>query len=298
MNNMVSTVSLNDPEYPRLLKEVKNPPDILYYKGAWDSTIFDRCLAVVGSRRMTKYGRQITEKLVSEIAYAGITIVSGFMYGIDATAHKAALDAGGRTIAVMPCGIEMIHPGYQKELYEEILAKKGLVVSQFEGIYPPAVWTYPKRNIIVAGLSAATLVVEASLGSGSLITSDIAKVYNRQLFAVPGPLTSHFSQGTLQLIKEGAVMVLNAQDVLKTYRMESIDRPLSTTNEEKNLNTRHFSNLSLSEKTILDKLELEAMGIDRLSRLTGISIPALGSTLSLMQIKGLLYKEEARYYVK
>ena len=162
MENSKNIVTMDDPKYPGLLKEAKKSPEVLYYKGDWDEAIFENCLTVVGSRRMTKYGKQITEKIVSEIAGAGITIVSGFMYGIDATAHKAALEAGGRTIAVMPCGIDIIHPEYQKELYEEILKNKGLIISEFEGAHPPAVWTYPRRNKIMAGLSSIPNRCQAS----------------------------------------------------------------------------------------------------------------------------------------
>jgi DNA processing protein len=126
-----------------------------------DPDIFDRCLAVVGSRNITRYGEEITKKLVGAIAGRGITIVSGFMYGVDVAAHKAALSVGGKTIAVMPCGIESIHPADQRDVYEEILQSEGLVMSEWEGEYPAQTWTFPRRNRIVAGLSQATLVVEA-----------------------------------------------------------------------------------------------------------------------------------------
>ena len=126
------------------------------------------------------------------------------MYGGDEAAHKAAVEAGGRTIAVMPCGIDMIHPEYQEELYNKILENKGLIISEYEGKFPPAIWTYPKRNRIVAGLSKAVLIVEAGLNSGTLITAECAKKFGRKIFAVPGPITSEVSKGTIQLIKEGA----------------------------------------------------------------------------------------------
>ena len=130
---MEGVIKINDPKYPKLLKKISDPPKQLYYKGNYSDSggesIFENCLAVVGSRRMTTYGKQITEKLVGEIASRGIIIVSGFMYGIDATAHKAAVDIGGKTIAVMPCGIELVHPEYQVKLYDEILENNGLIIS-------------------------------------------------------------------------------------------------------------------------------------------------------------------------
>ncbi len=272
------------------MKEIDHPPEKLYYKGDWDSALFEKCLAVVGSRRMTSYGKHITDKLVSEIAEAGITIVSGFMYGIDATAHKAALNAGGKTIAVMPCGIEIIHPEYQEGLYKEILENKGLIISELEGTFPPALWTYPKRNRIMAGLSLATLVIEAGPKSGSLITAELAKRYKRKLFAVPGPLTSTLSQGTVQLIKEGADIVTSAQEVLAAYGLT-----------ESNLTDRRCQagslNLSKLEQSIVEKLQQEPMEIDALSRLAKVSASEIGTTLSLMQLKGLLFKEEGKYRV-
>ncbi len=156
------TIKIDDEKYPRLLKEIGSPaPKKLYYKGDLNNDIFKNCLAVVGSRHLTSYGRRVTERFVAEIASAGITIVSGFMYGGDEAAHSAAVKAGGKTIAVMPCGIDIIHPEYQKGLYEEILKNNGLIISEYEGKFLPVTWTYVKRNRIVAGLSRAVLVVEA-----------------------------------------------------------------------------------------------------------------------------------------
>jgi len=276
-----------------LLREIKLPPEILYYKGNWDSSIFENCLAVVGSRRMTTYGKLITNKLVSEIARAGVTIVSGFMFGIDATAHKAAIDAGGRTIAVMPCGIDMIHPGYQEDLYKEMIEHKGLIISEFEGTHPPGLWTYPKRNKIVAGLSKATMVVEAGEKSGSLITADLAKKYKRRLFAVPGPLTSALSKGVVQLIKEGAEIVTSAKDVLAGYDVDL----------EAGLVPARIKGLNELEQSIIKKLQEEPMEIDALTRSIGavheppLHVSGIATTLSLMQIKGLVFEEGGKYYV-
>jgi len=213
-------VTIDNKKYPELLKKIgKIAPKQLYYKGSWDSEIFKNCLAVVGSRRMTTYGRQVVEKIVGEAAAQGLTIVSGFMYGVDAASHKAALKVGGRTIAVMPCGIERIHPEYQQDLYVEILNSKGLVISEYEGDAQPAYWTYPQRNRIVAGLSKAALIVEAGERSGSLITAHLAQKFKRKLFVVPGPVTSENSKGIMQLIKEGATPIGSAKDILDFYNL-------------------------------------------------------------------------------
>jgi len=291
---MNGVITINDPKYPRLLKEISDPPKQLYYRGNWDEKIFENCLAVVGSRKMTSYGKQITNKLVSEIASRGITIASGFMYGIDAEAHKTALDVGARTIAVMPCGIERIHPEYQTKLYADILENNGLIISEFEGDSLPAFWTYPKRNRIIAGLSKATMVIEAGLKSGSLITANLAKKYKRKVFAVPGPLTSVLSQGICQLIKQGSDIVTCAGDILDYYGAKET-RPLENFNDE--VARGRVSTNSL-EQRIIQKLQQEPMEIDALSRMLGISSAKTGTTMSLMQLKGLIFIENGKYFVK
>src|SRR3989344_6313257 len=201
---MEQFVDIDDKKYPDSLKEAlgklipSSGPRKLYYRGAWDASIFENCLAVVGSRRLTYYGKKATEQLVTEVAAAGITIVSGFMYGGDEAAHSAAVKAGGRTIAVMPCGINLIHPASQKKLYREILDNNGLIISEYEGALQPQTYTYIQRDRIVAGLAKAVLVTEAALNSGSLITASYAKKYGRKVFALPGQITSEVSQGTIK----------------------------------------------------------------------------------------------------
>ncbi|MCF7916938.1 MAG: DNA-processing protein DprA [Candidatus Omnitrophica bacterium] len=284
----MKTVEINDSRYPVLLKKIKSRPDKLYYKGNWNQDIFKNCLAVVGSRQMTTYGKQITNKLVSEIASAGITIVSGFMYGVDAQAHRAALSGRGKTIAVMPCGINRVHPAHQDKLYKQILDERSLIISEIEGDLMPQLWTYPQRNRIVAGLSQATLVVEAGLESGSLITADLTNGFGRKLFALPGPLTSSVSKGTLNLIKNGAEMVTSADDILNYYNLGS--------KKESKIN---FSSLNLDklEEEIIEKLKQEPMDIDFLSRQLDKTSSQVGTKLSLMQLKGLVNQEAGKYYV-
>jgi len=301
---MQGIIKFDDSKYPELLKKISDPPKQLYYRGNWpadgEAGIFENCLAVVGSRRMTSYGKQITNKLVSEIAGRGITIVSGFMYGIDAEAHKTALDIGGRTVAVMPCGIERIHPEYQTKLYADILENNGLIISEYEGEFLPTLWTYPRRNRIVAGLSKAVMVVEAGLKSGSLITANLAKKYKRKVFAVPGPLTSVLSQGICQLIKEGADVVTCAGDVLEYYNVGAIqESPENTrTIDERAIHELPLQNLSSIEQQIIQKLQQEPMEIDGLSRLLKISSAEIGTAMSLMQLKDLIFIENGKYYAR
>jgi DNA processing protein len=282
---MSGVISIEDSRYPKMLREIKDPPKKLYFKGDWDESIFENCLSVVGSRRITTYGKTITNNLISQIANAGITIVSGFMFGVDAYSHRAAVEAGRRTIAVMPCGIDVIHPAYQKDLYEAILENNGLILSELKGNHPPAAWTYPRRNRIVAGLSQATLVVEAAEKSGTLITANLTREYNRKLFAVPGPLTSKTSIGTAKLIKEGAEIVTSADDILKFFNM---------TKKAGNILNNKLDSL---EQRILEQLDYESLEVDSLARALNISVSDLGKALSLMEIKGILFKERGKYHV-
>jgi len=298
---MPNVIKIESSNYPRLLKAInKDAPKQLYYKGNYNESIFENCLAVVGSRKMTSYGRQITEKLVSEIASRGITIVSGFMYGVDATAHKATLEVGGKTIAVMPCGIEIIHPAYQKDLYQQILENDGLIISEYEGDFLPTLWSYPQRNRIVAGLSKAVLVVEAGEKSGSLITANFAKKYKRKVFVVPVPLTSSLSTGICQLIKQGAEVITGAGDIIRFYKPKEIDFDNNLRKDSKSDYHNHKNNSDLSEmeKIIIEELKKEPMKVDDICRTLKIPISRVGITLSLMQIKGLVFEEKGKFYAK
>ncbi|MBU1086742.1 MAG: DNA-processing protein DprA [Candidatus Omnitrophica bacterium] len=283
---LTDSISIDSPQYPQLLKSIPDAPKKLYYKGDWDENIFSHCLAVVGARRMTRYGKQVTDLLVSELAAVGITIVSGFMYGIDAAAHQAAVSIQGRTIACMPCGIDIIHPAYQKNLYEQILENHGLIISEYEGDFPPALWTYPRRNRIVAGLSAATMVVEAGLASGSLITAKLAAKFGRKLFAVPGMLTSALSKGPMRLIKQGAEIVTSANDVMDFYKIS-----VQGLAEEDFL----INSSSSLQQRILRELKHEPMDMDILSYKLRISIPQLSTEISLLQLKGIIIEQAGKY---
>jgi DNA processing protein len=298
-----SVIYKDDKEYPKLLKQVgKEAPKQIYYKGEYNTSIFENCLAVIGSRRLTSYGKEAAEQLVSQIAsprpagQAGITIVSGFMYGGDAAAHQAAIKVGGRTIAVMPCGIDLIHPEHQKELYQEILNNKGLIISEYKGEMKPALWSYPQRNRIVAGLSQAVLVLEAGEKSGTLITANYAKKFKRKIFALPGPITGSVSKGTNLLIKQGAEMVTGAKDILDYYRSMTRGRSLKNTSFAKDV---FFKERPQGfELQVFELLEREPMTIDELSRHLGISSSELGVKLSLMEMQGVIRLRGGKYYTR
>lgn len=302
---MAEVVDITNKKYPQALKEaLKNlqnclGPKKLYYKGNWpfDSAqgkddIFKNCLAVVGSRHLTSYGRRATEQIVSEIAAAGITIVSGFMYGGDEAAHSACVKVGGRTIAVMPCGIDLIHPATQKELYQKILDNNGLIISEYEGVVQPQTFTYIQRDRIVAGLSKAVLVTEAALNSGSLITAGYATKYGRKIFALPGQITSEVSKGTLKLIKEGAEPVSEASDILSFYKVLVSQKPARY-----NAAALGGKKSDTLEERILEHLRHEPMEADSLARALSVSVAQLGTALSLMQLKGFINLDNGKYYI-
>lgn len=284
---MQDKITIEQKEYPKLLKEMgKDAPKQLYYRGKWNPELFDRCLAVVGARRMTGYGKRVAEQMVGDVARAGVTIISGFMYGVDAAAHEAALRSGGRTIAVMPCGIDRVHPEHQKELHASIIDHGGLVLSEFPGTMLPSNWTYPKRNRIVAGLSQAVLVVEAGKKSGSLITAGYAKKYNRKLFAVPGPITNELSQGTNQLLREGAELASSAKEILDFFCVAPSLFGKSVHQGRKGLETN-----------ITRELKRESLEIDILARNLGVPVAELGTALSLLQLTGAVSLERGKYYL-
>jgi DNA processing protein len=293
MEKCEGVVTIKDKRYPRLLKKLgKEAPTQLYYKGNWDEELFDNCLAVVGSRRMTTYGRQVVEKIVGQVASERITVVSGFMYGVDAMAHKTAVDAGGKTMAVMPCGIELVHPEEQVKLYDEILESGGLIISEYNGKMQPALYTYPARNRIVAGLSKAVLVVEAAEKSGSLITANLAKKFKKKLFAVPGPVTSLVSKGTNDLIKSGdAEMVLGAEDILKWFGKSQERSDLLKTRMQ------ILGGRTSLEQQIVSCLQNEPMEMDLLARSLKKSVAELNIAISMMEMNSQIKNINGKYYI-
>jgi len=205
---------LDDGVYPSSLREIYDPPIVLYVKGAWSDCLNQPCIGVVGSRRCSTYGQNSAIMLARDLAQRGVTVVSGFARGIDAAAHRGALDAGGRTVAVLGTGIDEVYPREHKKLAAEVLERGGAVVSQFPLGTPPVSENFPYRNRIISGLSLGVVVVEAAENSGSLITARLAMEQNREVFAVPGNITSRNSFGTNYLIKgAGAKLVQQWQDI-------------------------------------------------------------------------------------
>jgi len=272
--------------FPSKLNSIPDCPDRLNYIGEIGSDIFGKTLGVVGSRKMTSYGRRVVERLIGPLAASGVTIVSGFMYGVDSYAHEVCLDFGGRTIAVLPYGIRYKRPHYQRGLYERILDSGGLVISEFDEDFPPAPWTFPKRNRIVAGLSDAVLVVEAAQESGSLITADLCLKYGRKLFAAPGPIDSVVSEGTNFLIQKGAAeAVTSAEDILRFFGLDGVRQ------------SGFQGSLEGDEKLIFNLLSAEPLNVDQISEKTGIDAATVGYKTMEMCLLGVLKEQGGRFYV-
>ncbi len=209
---------LGKEEYPKSLLEIDSPPKQLFHRGEWSDGLLSNCLAVVGSRKMSEYGRWVVHKLIGKLVSEGMVIVSGFMYGVDSEAHWECIRTGGRTIAVLGNGLDVLYPTSNGRLYSEILDKGGLVVSEYEKDFGPKKWTFPERNRIVAGLSRAVLVIEGGERSGTLITARLAAEQGKTVMVVPNPIDSPVSSGANLLIREGAVPVRGIEDIMEELK--------------------------------------------------------------------------------
>ncbi len=307
--NKVEFFTQQDEEYPDLLKAIKNPPIVLYVRGSFargpvkssfpastpskshKSSDEVRAvgslpafatplnIAIVGTRKITQYGKEVTEMFARDLVAAGFTIVSGLAMGIDAVAHQTAIENNGKTIAVLGCGVDCCTPRENQYIYNSIVAGNGCVVSEFPLGQPPMKGSFPSRNRIIAGLSLGVLVTEGAEDSGALITADYAFKNNRKVFAVPGPITSNLSKGPYQLIQKGAKLVTKAQDILAEFKVQNAT--LKTTAQNSKLR-----DVTDEERKILDILENEQMHFDEIVRKTGSTSKKIGSILSMLEIKG------------
>jgi DNA processing protein len=285
---MQGMLKVGDCGYPSFLKLIPDPPKELFWKGCLDEGLFENCLAVVGSRKMSPYGERVVEHFFSELS-PKITIVSGFMYGVDAKAHNEALKRNLKTIAVLPCGLDFVYPKEHVSLYKSIEDSGGLILSEYAGSTGPRTWTYLRRNRIVAGLSKALLVVEASEKSGSLNTAELALLYNRDLLAVPGNIFSDVSKGCLQLIKKGAKPVSSGCEINHLMGLSStglfVDNNLSTPEVSKT-------------NTIIKTLRAYPLTLDDLSTFMAIPIPILSSKITQLSLEGLIIENQGKLYAR
>jgi len=279
-------LTLEDENYPVLLAEIYDPPLVLYHYGE----LYKRepAMAMVGSRTPTPYGSMVAEELASELAGAGITIVSGMARGIDSACHRGSLKAGGRTIAVLGSGLDIIYPPENRRLAREI-AQGGSVLTEFPPGTSPEKRNFPKRNRVISGLSWGTIVVEAGEKSGALITTDFALEQGRDVFAVPGPITSKFSVGTNRLIKQGAILVESSGDVLDYYQLEN-----SLFQESAEMVA---PSLSPDEETLLSHLSLEPVTRDELAQKTNQSPATILTLLTFLETRGMVKSLPGQRYI-
>ena len=288
----IKVLTHEDPLYPARLKEIYDYPPVLYVRG--NLPVQDEpCLAIVGTRRPTIYGRQVTEEIVADLARSKITIVSGLARGIDSVAHRAALDAGGKTIAVFASGLDIVYPGENAKLAQAIM-EHGAVLSEHPLGAKPKPENFPLRNRIMSGLSLGVLVVEAGERSGATITAHQAVEQNREVFAIPGSILSPASQGTNRLIQEGAKLVRNYTDILQELNLTIVVQQA----EIKEFSPAEHSGAECSvESAILKQLTSEPSHIDEICRRSGLTMPEVSSTLAMLELKGMARQVGSMNYV-
>jgi len=293
----IRIITIQDAEYPENLRNIYDPPHVLYVVGQ-PFQQEDIMISVVGSRMASPYGKSIAEKISFELAQRGIIIVSGMARGIDTYAHKGALKAGKRTVAVLGCGVDIVYPKENRELMKYI-SKHGAIISE----YPPGTYpnpgNFPARNRIISGLSYGTVVIEAGEKSGSLITADCALEQGREVFAVPGNIDGKYSIGTNNLIKQGAKLVNSEMDILDELPQHILRRIInkSTCINPSELN-QPIDGLSVEEQQVINALSDIPMHIDLLFRKLGLNMQTLSATLTILEMKGLVRQIPGKFFIR
>lgn len=284
----ITALTLLDAGYPRLLREVPVPPPVLFVRGTLDPVADRNPVAMVGTRRLTSYGREMATTLASGLAEQGVTIVSGLARGIDAAAHSAALRAGGRTIAVLGCGVDLVYPPEHRALAEQVVEGGALVSDYSPGTKPDAP-NFPARNRIISGMSLGVVVVEAPAKSGALITCDFAADQGREVFVVPGSALSDAMTGNLRLLRDGARMVRSAQDIMEDLGLggsapaQPVQQSLPLTDDE-----RRFIALITDQPQHLDELVAAA----------NLPVSAGSAVATMLELKGLVRNVGAQHYIR
>ena len=271
-----------DEEYPKLLKEIANPPPLLYIKG--NLLPREKYLSCVGTRWPSDYGKMVTPEIVGNLAEEGFTIVSGMARGIDTLSHRTVLSHGKRTVAIVGNGLNIVFPPENKKLAKEI-EKQGAIISEFPLGTDPLKYNFPLRNRIIAGMSLGTLVVEGSEKSGALITANLALEEGREVFAVPGSIYSKVSKGPNNLIKQGAHPVTQVSDILSVFDLEIVSKEKEIKGE------------NMEENLIIEVLKKEPAQIEKLIKETRLSISKISSSLILMEIKGKVKRSGNQYFI-
>ncbi|MBI4225802.1 DNA-protecting protein DprA [Candidatus Roizmanbacteria bacterium] len=287
----ILTITCDGKAYPKKLLETTDPPICIYLKGEINSIDFEKAyfMAVVGTRKPTPYGIQVARKFSSELASSGFIIVSGMAIGIDTAAHWAAIDAGGKTIAILGCGVDIIYPAVNRRLYETVINKAGLIISEFPPGQLVEKGLFIARNRLISGLSMGVLVVEGAEDSGALITARYAAEQGKEVFAPPGPLTSKMSAAPNSLLKQGAKLVTSVDDILEEFNLRLVPK------KEEELG----KDLNGEEKMIFQILRDEAKLSDEIVNQTKLAIEKVLNILSMLEIKGIVEKNsEGKYQIR
>ena len=287
----IKTVTFDDSNYPYMLSQIYNPPMVLYYKGDLFSCNLDRTIAFVGSRRASMNGKDSVKSIIKDFANTDICIVSGLAEGIDAISHRSAIENNLKTIGVIASGFDYKYPSSNKDLYEKLENGYGAVVTEYYPTFEPIKFRFPQRNRIVTGLSYGTVVGEAAIKSGALISANLTLEQGRELMCIPGSINNKNTEGIYKLLKNGATMVTSGEDVLNTL------------NWEVKKNTRINDSTSLSNetpiyRTLMNIISVEPKGFDELQSKTGMDTNELMTTLTMMEIEGLIEQTEGDKYKK
>ena len=282
----IKILTWNDEEYPARLKEIDQPPPVLYIRGEYlPDDLF--AVAIVGTRKVTPYGRQVTEEIASFLAANGMTVISGLARGVDAIAHQTALKAGGRTIGILGSGVDKIYPPEHRGLAEQMM-QRGAIISDYAVGTPPDASNFPPRNRIISGLSLAVVVIEAAETSGALITAEFAAVQGREIFAVPGSILAPQSTGTNRLIQKGAQPLLTPADLMQALDLTRIGAQKSA---------RKILPADETEARVLSVLGSEPLHVDEIRNQAGLPIEKISATLAMMELKGMVRQVGGMNYV-
>ncbi|MFA5925583.1 MAG: DNA-processing protein DprA [Parcubacteria group bacterium] len=291
LKEKIEIITINSESYPPLLKEIPSAPAVIYVKGNIN-ILNNKAVAVVGSRKFTAYGQRVAENLSRDLARSGLSIVSGLALGIDAVSHRATLSASGATLAILGSGLDdpSIFPRENFNLARSIVENDGALLSEYPPRTPSFKQNFPARNRIMAGLTLGTLVVEAALDSGSLITAGLALDFGREVFAVPGPIFSPQSAGTNYLIKNGAKLVESSSDVLQELRIASPGQGA--------LQLKVFEPKTREEKSIWNVLSSDPLHVDKISKMTKLNPATVGSVLSVLEVEEAVKNVGGQNYIK
>lgn len=282
----IKILTWKDDAYPARLKEIEQPPPVLYIRGEYlPDDLY--AVAIVGTRRVTPYGRQITEELSSYLVSNGITIISGLARGVDAIAHQTALKSGGRTIGVLGSGVDKIYPPEHRQLAERMM-ESGAIISDYAPGTPPDASNFPPRNRIISGLSLAVVVIEAGETSGALITAEFAAEQGREIFAVPGSILAPQSKGTNKLIQKGALPLLSVNDLMQA---------LNLTRMGEHKAARKIIPADETEARLMNVLSTEPLHVDEIRNQTELPIEKVSAALALMELKGMVRQVGGMNYV-